>query len=65
MTCKLYLIHLSSQNFFVPLRAVKAFFVSFFVQIMAEMKTLVLLFTTVVVLFHLWGKGGSPEAILR
>lgn len=63
---KLYLIYLSSENFLVPLRAVKAFcFVLLFVVIMAGMKTFSLLFTTLVVLFHLWGEGGSPEATLR
>lgn len=63
---KLYLIYLSSENFLVSLRAVKAFcFVLLFVVIMAGMKTFSLLFTTLVVLFHLWGKGGSPEATLR
>lgn len=62
---KLYLIYLSSENFLVPLRAVKAFFFLLFVVIMAGMKTFSLLFTTLVVLFHLWGKGGSPEATLR
>lgn len=63
---KLYLIYLSSENFLVPLRAVKAFFFFFllFVVVMAGMKTFSL-FTTLVVLFHLWGEGGSPEATLR